>query len=493
VNQRAELSAQIAALDREIGRRSFESFVKLAWSQVEPARLHWNWHMSAMCEHLEAVSRGQIQDLVICVPPGGSKSLLTSTFWDVWEWLAIDNTRRTISATYAQDLSEKNSNLARELIKSPWFQARWPEVQIDPSLEDRQRFWQLKSRGWRFSTSVEGQATGRHADKILGDDLLKAQDADGRKGGVIDAAAIEKANNFWFKTLQTRRVNAATFRRVLIAQRLHHADTPGKAIEAGYVCLKLPMEFNPKSRCIVPVTGFRDPRTEEGELLDPVRFPKAVVDADRSMGARAFEAQMNQEASPPGGVVFKHVLRNRWIPDRLTGQAPTGGRTIVTVDATFKDSVGSDNVAIQVWRAIDRNFLLIHRVNRRMSFGDTVRAILDVHALYPQAAIHIEDKANGPAILDVLKHAANVIAWSPGTASKTSRAEAKAILFEADRVFVPPDSHAPWIEKYGTELEHFPFAAHDDDVDATTMALMILDNAAVSNYADAIRKMLGKA
>ena len=491
MNDRAEISAQLAALDREIGRRSFENFVKIAWPHVEPAPLRWNWHMSAICEHLEAVSRGQIQDLVICVPPGTSKSILASTLWDVWEWLAIDPTLRTISASYAPEISEKNGNLARELIRSAWFQERWPEVQIHPTLEDRQGFWQLKSRGWLFTTSVGGKATGQHADKTRGDDLLKAQSADGRKGGIIDAVDIEKANNFWFNTLATRRRNAAKFRRCLIMQRLHHADPAGRAIEAGYVALKLPMEFNPRSPCVVQITGFKDPRTEEGELLDPGRFPRSVVDADRAnLGAKAFAAQMNQEATPDGGAIFKNVLKNRWIPDRATGQAPKGGRTIITVDATFKDTIGSDFVSIQVWRQIARNFLLIERVNRRMTFSETSRAILDVASRYPEAVAHIEDKANGPAILDVLKHAANVKPWSPGTASKVSRATAKAVLFEVDRVLLPPDSHAPWIISYGSEMEQFPFGAHDDDVDGTVMALMILDDQAVSSYEEAIKRVM---
>jgi hypothetical protein len=62
-------------------------FVKEFWSVLEPNTTFIdNWHIHAICEHLEAVTDGRINRLLITVPPGSMKSLLVSVFWQAWEW-----------------------------------------------------------------------------------------------------------------------------------------------------------------------------------------------------------------------------------------------------------------------------------------------------------------------------------------------------------------------------------------------------------------------
>lgn len=479
-------------LEREKCRRSLATFVRLAWPIVEPRPLKWSWHMDAICAHLEAISRGYIRDLVISVPPGTSKSLISSTLWEAWDW--IDHpTRSFLTATYGQDLSDKNAKLHRDLVLDPWYVERWPMATIGKADSAKVRLFQNLSKGFRISTSVGGQATGRHVDVILGDDLVKAQDAEGR--AAIDPVAIEKANDFWFKTLQTRRADAVTTARVLIAQRLHHEDTVGRAIDAGYVSLVLPMEFDERRRCAtrvnwVPSPGakpvpFVDPRTAPRELLAPERFPQSVVDEDRiRMGPQTFEAQNQQDPTPIDGLLFKGAGDARWT------EVPKDARQIITVDATFKDTSKSDFVSIQCWAVKRPYYYLIDNHTERLSFGKTVDAIRRFRDVHPKASgVYIEDKANGPAIIDTLKEEMSGIQpWEPKS-SKTARAEAVAPLFSAGHVLLPPDSEAPWLQAYLKELRKFPLTKHDDQVDATTMALLILHLSVSSKYLEFSRKM----
>jgi predicted phage terminase large subunit-like protein len=470
------------ALDRElIQRRGFREFVRRAWPEIEPNVFVDSWHIGAICEHLEALARGQIMDLCICQPPGSSKSLIASTLFPSWDWIG-NPSRRYISASYAQTIAEKNAKLQRDLVSGEWYRARWPGREIGKDDLAKVRMFANRAGGWRFSTSVTGEVTGRHADVLLGDDLAKAQDVQGRH--VIDPIAIQEANTFWFNTLQTRRANPAQTRRLLIGQRLHMDDTPGRAIDAGYVALILPMEYDPRRSCVT-VLGFKDPRTVEGELLLPERFPASVVAEDKErLGPRDHAAQNNQDPVRATGSMFKNVAGLRW------SAVPKSARTIITCDAAFKAKATSDFVSIQVW-AVDRpRFFLIDDRTKRRTFSETVQALRDVRKDYPGVGIYVEDKANGPAIMDTLKdELTGIVAWDPGQASKISRAEAKAHLFEAGNVYLPPDEKAPWLAEYMNELHAFPNGKNDDRVDATTMALMVLDSGGIARYAEAVAAM----
>ena len=78
----------MAEIDRELATRSLREFVEQAWHVVESAKAFVpNWHIDAIVEHLEAVSRREIRNLLINVPPRHAKSLLVAVFWPCWEWI----------------------------------------------------------------------------------------------------------------------------------------------------------------------------------------------------------------------------------------------------------------------------------------------------------------------------------------------------------------------------------------------------------------------
>src|ERR1700704_2873187 len=75
-------------VDAEMAARSLREFVRQAWRIVEPSTPFVpGWHIDAIIEHLEAVSRGLIRNLLINVPPRHMKSLLVSVLWPAWEWI----------------------------------------------------------------------------------------------------------------------------------------------------------------------------------------------------------------------------------------------------------------------------------------------------------------------------------------------------------------------------------------------------------------------
>jgi len=487
VRELAKLFDRVS-LDRELGKRSFAEYIKINWPVVEPKTLLWNWHLDAMAEFCTGLLMGHFNSGIINVPPGMSKSMIISTLFPSWCWVQ-NPTLRIIAATYVQDLSNKNAKLHRDLVLSDFHQARWPEVVIDRgSAQKIENFWNT-ALGWRFSSSVGGKMTGYHADILIFDDLIKAQDAS-------SSLVLEKAADFWFNVMSTRRTDARSLKKLGIMQRLSDLDVTARCIETGeYEVLSLPMEFNPDTKCIVEVPGLRieDARTEPGELLDPRRFPREVVDEDKKrMGPRAFAAQMQQDPVPAGGNIVDVEWFKHW--DVLPG----GMRQIITVDAAFKDDDGSDYVVVQVWGVKRPNYYLVDQMRERANVLRTCDMVVEMKRRHPRAiGVYIEDKANGPAVISILKsRMPGVVAWPEKGSkmtglNKTSRLEAVASLFEAGNVFIPP-KETEWLMDYMKEMTRFPFAKNDDMVDATTMGLLVLHRPQHRSYLDAIKKMVGK-
>ena len=115
----------LSEIDAELAGRSLGEFVRQAWAVVEPSTPFVSgWHIDAIVEHLEAVTRGQIRNLLINVPPRHMKSLLVSVFWPAWEWIRLPE-RRWLFSSYGAQLSIRDSVKCRRLIESPWYVQRW--------------------------------------------------------------------------------------------------------------------------------------------------------------------------------------------------------------------------------------------------------------------------------------------------------------------------------------------------------------------------------
>ena len=134
-------------LQTEQARQRFDVFVQQAWHVLEPqTRFIAGIHFQAMCEHLQAVSEGRIKNLIINVPPGHAKSLLTAVFWPAWVWISHPETRWLFSG-YREDLATRDSVRCRRLIESDWYQ-RAGETAID--------FVRIKTRRAVLKTRLPG-------------------------------------------------------------------------------------------------------------------------------------------------------------------------------------------------------------------------------------------------------------------------------------------------------------------------------------------------
>jgi predicted phage terminase large subunit-like protein len=173
-----------------------------------------------------------------------------------------------------------------------------------------------------------------------------------------------------------------------------------------------------------------------------------------------------------GGNVFKEMGIRYYYPKDLPAKFE---KQISSWDATFKDTDGSDFVVGQVWGKHGANAYLLDQRRARMSFTKTVEEVIGLQDKHPRTrAVLIEDKANGPAVIDTLKSSVPGIIPIEPDGSKLARAHAVTSYWEAGNVWLPHPDVAPWVKDLVAELTAFPASANDDQVDALTQGLRYL-------------------
>lgn len=494
--QRRE-AMELADLNRLLAEQSLFEFVQQAWHVLEPTTsLAVGWHIEAICLHLEAVTRGEIQLLLINVPPGHMKSLLVNVFWPAWVWLKHPSWR-VIYATYAKDLTERDSVKCRDLIQSQWYRETFTPAWKLSDDQNAKDFFTNDAGGFRIALSVGGQGTGYRGDCIVADDPISAEDS-------FSEACRKKVIRWWDKTMSTRLSQPKKGAKVIIMQRLHQEDLSGHVItKKTYQHLKLSSEYNAKQKTITfaqktdPSTGLKykeklweDPRSVDGELLFVALFDAEVLaQAKIDLGSDGYAGQHLQEPSDPLGGLFKKAHWRFWRPadaaglgtaprpdgcsNQLAVVIPEVDKCCISLDAAFKDKETSDFVVFTVWGCAKADRYLLDVSRARMSFTKCVEVFKELVKTYPRAyARLVEDKANGTAIIDTLKkEISGLIAVEP-RGGKYARAAAVQPQCESGNVYLPEG--APFLADFVEELSAFPSGKNDDQVDSASQALLYL-------------------
>ena len=188
------------------------------------------------------------------------------------------------------------------------------------------------------------------------------------------------------------------------------------------------------------------------------------------MGAYAYAGQYQQRPSPAQGGIIK---RNWWQYYQQT--PPRFDIVVESWDCAFKATAQADFVVGQVWGKVGANLYLLDQVRGRFSFTETQDAIRNLSAKWPQAhAKLVEDKANGPAVIDSMRNAVPGLIPVDPQGGKVVRAQAVSVDIEAGNVWLPDPTVNPWITDFVEECAAFPNGAHDDQVDAMTQAIVYL-------------------
>jgi predicted phage terminase large subunit-like protein len=398
------------------------------------------------------------------------KSLLVSVFWQAWEWGPMGRrSLRYLTTAFNEIPVKRDTRKTRDLILSSWYRALWPEVELTRAGETS---FANADTGTREGVPF-GSLTSQRGDRLIIDDPHSTETA--------ESEAERVATTRKFREGATNRLNDQNRSAiVVIMQRLHSEDVSGVILKLGmgYVHLCLPMEFDPARSCETSI-GFQDPRAEDGELLDPARFPRPVVDAlKRDMGSHAYAGQYQQTPGPRDGGLFKRS----WFGFRHA--MPAGHRRTVRawdLAATKKTTTNNPDwtAGVRVSLGADRTFLIENVTRFRgspMAVQTTIKSVAHTDGLQTTVRLTQDPGQAGKAQAETLiKDLAGFSAVvKTATGDKATRATPAAVQAEAGNIFIlqtgDPAQDA-WIEPFIAELTLFPASAHDDQVDALADAV----------------------
>lgn len=422
-------------------------------------------------EHLAKVAAGEIDRLIINMPPQEGKSERTSRRFPLWMLHRNPNQRIAI-VSFGHDVARRWGRRIREDLRAH------PDLglTLSQSSQRQDEFEILGYAGGVVCVGIEGGLTSRPVDVLIIDDPYKdAKQAD-------SDAWKDTVRDFWTEVALPRLAPGAPV--VIIQTRWREDDLSGwlAAGDHEWVVLNLPAQADHD-----PAKGETDPLGRQpGEYLESAR---GRTEADwekkrREVGSRAWNALYQGRPSPAEGVMFKRDLW-RFYDQPLWFERSDGSKIVthfddllISWDMTFKGTEGTDKVSGQVWMRRGADAFLLARVNARMDFIRTLREFRLLAAQWPQALLKlVEDKANGPAVISMLGRTVPGIVPEEPDGSKTARAAAVSPLQEARNLWLPSPELAPWVGEFIEECAGFPHAKHDDDVDAMTQALkrLILD------------------
>lgn len=465
----AEAERQRVARDAERIRercQTLAGFFREAWHVLEPnAPLIWNWHLDAICEHLEAITDGRINRLLANVPPGSSKSLAVSVMWQAWEWgPGALRSMRYLATAFNDGPVKRDTRKCRDLIMSDWYQALWPEVRLTRTGE---MSFANSDTGTREGVPF-GSLTSQRGDRLIIDDPHSTETA--------ESPAERLSTTRKFREGATNRLNDQEKSAIVVVmQRLHAQDVSGTILELGmeYVHLNLPMEFEAKRRCRTSI-GFVDPRKHEGDLLDPARFPRATVEKlKRDMGTYAYAGQYQQRPAPREGGMFKRG----WF--EIVDAAPASVRKVRRWDFAATDPKerrvkgGDPDWTVGLLLSESAGIYYVEDVVREQESPAGVEKLLRNTAAQDGKGIKIvipqdpgaAGKSNAAHLIKLL------VGWNIRavleTGSKEVRANPVAAQAEAGNIKLV---RGPWNAAFLEELSMFPSGPHDDQADGLSGA-----------------------
>lgn len=446
-------------LRRRKARRCFRDYIAYGNPNYK-----WSYFSETVCaaidKFVDDVLVGFRPILVLAAPPQHGKSELISRRLPAYllgrfpEW-------RVASASYSDELAGAMAQDVRRNIASAEHQHLFP-AQLVKGRYDVNRMGEFTTPGGSggyLGVGVGAGLTGRSATIGLIDDAVKNE-----KEAL--SPTVKDGHWSWYQATFSTRL-AENSGQIIIGTQWAEDDLPARICkhfngDPRLTVLRFPAINEPDE------VGY-NPLLPKGALVPELKSLEFLREVKSLFSDYWWSALYQQSPRALGGNVFKEEGLRYYFPKDLPAKFD---KVIASLDATFKDTDGTDFVVFQVWGKLGANSYLLEQSRARMSFTKTISEVVRLKRDHPRIRqFYVEDKANGPAVIDALKGIVSGLIPVEPDGSKLARAHAVTHVWEAGNVWIPHPELAPWVKDLVAELTAFPAAANDDQVDAMTQAL----------------------
>jgi predicted phage terminase large subunit-like protein len=463
----------------EKARRHLLEFTKFTMPEYEV-----NWHHELLCKYLERWAFGDIKRLMIFMPPRSGKSELVSRRLPAWMFGRNPNIS-IIGASYGASLASMMNRDVQRIIDDELYRKVFPNTSLwgknvrttahGSYMRNSDIFEIVDHKGVYKCAGIGGAITGMgFTHGIIDDPVKDRKTAESR-------TFRETTWNWYTSTFYSRRINDDA-RILLTLTRWNQDDLAGRLIELAnndqnaeqWTIVSFPMIAE-------EVLAPGDPR-KPGDALWPERFSLESLKATKiSMGSYDWSALMQQSPTVSGGTIFNRgwwnfyhtneefVELHKKEKQKVVLLPEKFDEVVQSWDLNFGEGDETSYVVGQVWGSQGADRFLLDMYRGQIDFPRTLVEFRKMSATWPQAHRKlVENKANGRAMIDSLKHEiSGIVAVNP-QGSKEIRARAAAPSAESGNIYLPHSTIASWIHVFIDELAEFPTGKHNDIVDSFT-------------------------
>ena len=468
-----DLQALLSLQVEDRCNKDFLSFIRLVAPSIVSG-FKMGRHIEVISEKLQQIEEGELKRLMVFLPPRSSKSMICSKLFPAW-YIGRNPEHEILTISHSDQLSSDFGRSVRDIVNTEEFQKIFRGVALKSDVRAAGK-WKTNQNGTYYAAGVRSQIAGRGAHVAILDDAMSEEDA-------ISSAGRRFIKEWYPAGLRTRIMPDGAI--VIINTRYHYDDLCGwllKQQEDMSDYETIPWE-------VVKIPAWLD--EEASELLDlplghsyfPEWKPDRVLHIDEneikaSNGARYWNALYMQDPTPEEG----GLIKKRWLQDWDDPEPPTCDFIIQTYDTAFSTRTTADFSVIQTWgifHLYDQdeggyedfapNLILLGNIKGRFEYPELRRLTKKLYNKHKPDVCMVEKKASGQSLIqDMRRSGLPVLEYNPDR-DKVARVYAASPIMEAGRLWIPKGKK--WADDLIEELIRFPNAAHDDQVDALTMAV----------------------
>ena len=424
----------------------FLKFVKTVWPDFIQGD-----HHKKIADQFNRLARGDINRLIINMPPRHTKSEFASFLLPAW-MIGKNPKLKIIQTTHTAELAVRFGRKAKTLIDSEDYQKIFQtRLREDSQAAGR---WETEQGGEYFAAGVGGAITGRGADLLIIDDPHSEQDA-------MNPEALERAYE-WYTSGPRQRLQPGG-KIVVVMTRWSVKDLTAQLIKSSAEAKADKWELI-EFPAILPTN---QPVWPEYWKLSELESVKA------SLSVQKWNAQWMQNPTAEEGSIIKREWWRVWDKPYI----PPLDHVIQSYDTAFLKKETADYSAITTWGVFrlnedsEPNLILLDAYKERLEFPELKRKALEQYTYWNPETVIIEAKASGlPLTYELRKMGIPVVNFTPSKGNdKHARVNAVAPLFESGQIWAPDQKFA---EEVVEECAAFPYGDNDDLVDSMTQAVM---------------------